>query len=110
MVDDKCKGLLAGVIAPPKTYISNFVISQFGKQYSRYKTILPSTDLSQQCCHVYFICVTIVSLQCDLVAKCYWNRPPKLTGWIRPCLLDRFVVVASGTGEPTEESAGSNTQ
>jgi len=24
--------------------------------------------------------------------------------------LDRFVVVASGTGEPTEESAGSSTQ
>jgi len=25
-------------------------------------------------------------------------------------LLDRFVVVASGTGEPTEECAGSSTQ
>jgi len=25
-------------------------------------------------------------------------------------LLDRFVVVASGTGEPTEENAGSSTQ
>jgi len=60
-VDEKCKGLLAGAdpggaivtIAPPKTYISNFVhhdILQFGKQHSRYKTILPSTVLSQQCC------------------------------------------------------------
>ena len=66
-------------IAPPKTYMSNYVnhdILQFGKQHSRYKTILPSTDLSQQCCQVYFICLTIVSLQCDLAAKCYWNRPP----------------------------------
>jgi len=40
-----------GAIAPPKTYESSFFHNdflQFGKQYSRYKTILPSIVLSQR--------------------------------------------------------------
>ena len=49
-------------IAPPKTYMSNYVnhdILQFGKQHSRYKTILPSTDLSQQCLFIYFTTILL---------------------------------------------------
>ena len=79
-----------GAIAPQKTYKSNsfhhdFV--QFRKQHSRYQAILPSIVLSQQCCEVevYFISLTVVNPQWDLTAKYYWNRPPKLSGWIRPC-------------------------
>ena len=44
-----------GAIAPPKTYESNFIhhdFVQFGKQHSRYKAILSSIVLSQQCCEV----------------------------------------------------------
>jgi len=37
----------------------NFV--QFGKQLSRYKAILPSIVLSQQCCEVIFISLRAVS-------------------------------------------------
>jgi len=46
------EGGAIGAISPPKTYGSYFVhhdFVQFGKQHSRYKTILPSIDLSQQC-------------------------------------------------------------
>jgi len=49
---------------PPKTYESNFFhhdFVQFGKQHSRYKAILPSIVLSQQCCEVYFISPTVVN-------------------------------------------------
>ena len=49
---------------PHKTYESNFIHHdsvEFGKQHSRYKAILSSTDLSQQCCKVYFISVTVVN-------------------------------------------------
>jgi len=38
---------------PSKTYESNFIhhdFLQFGKPHSRYKAILSSTVLSQQCC------------------------------------------------------------
>jgi len=44
-----------GAIASPKTYESNFIhhdFAQFKKQHSRYKAILPSVVLSQQCCEV----------------------------------------------------------
>ena len=34
---------------------------------------------------VYFISFTVVNPSWDLTAKYYWNRPPNLTGWIRPC-------------------------
>jgi len=48
----------------PKTYESNFIhhdFVQFGKQHSRYKAILSSIVLSQQCCEVYFISLTVVN-------------------------------------------------
>ena len=47
---------------PHKTYESNFMhhdFAQFGKQHSRYKAILPSIVLSQQCCEAYFIPRTV---------------------------------------------------
>jgi len=43
---------------PTKTYESNVFhddFKQFVKQPSRFKAILPSIVLSQQCCLVYFI-------------------------------------------------------
>jgi len=49
---------------PLKTYESNFIhhdFAQFGKQHSRYKAILPSIVLSQQCCEVYFISFAVVN-------------------------------------------------
>ena len=49
---------------PPKTYESNFFhhdFEQFGKQHSRYKAILPSIVLSQQCREAYFIFFTVVN-------------------------------------------------
>ena len=74
---------------PPKTYGSNFIYHnfvQFGKQHSRHTAILSSIVLSQQCCEVYFISLTVAKLLCDLITKYYWNPPPLgLTGWIRPC-------------------------
>ena len=54
-----------GAISPPKTYESISLLThdfvQFGKQHSRYKAILPSIVLSQQCCEVYFISLTVVN-------------------------------------------------
>ena len=65
-----------GAVAPPKTYESNFFyhdFAQFGKQHSRYKAILPSTALSQHCCEVYFISLTvgehIMRLECQRLLK-----------------------------------------
>jgi len=49
----------------PKTYGSNFIhhdFVQFGKRHSRYKVILPSIVLSQQCCEVYFISLAMVKV------------------------------------------------
>ena len=46
----------------PKTYENNFFhhdFVQFGKQHSRYKSILTSIVLSQQYCEVYFISLTV---------------------------------------------------
>jgi len=54
-----------GVIPSPKTYESMFILHiflQFGKQHLRYKPILSSIVLSQQCCEVYFISLTVVNL------------------------------------------------
>jgi len=53
-----------GLSLPPKTYVSNFInhdFVQFRKQHSRYKAILPSIVLSQQCCEVHFISLTLVN-------------------------------------------------
>jgi len=51
-----------GAIATLKTYESNFIrldFVQLGKQHSRYKAILLSIVLSQGCCEVYFISLTV---------------------------------------------------
>jgi len=51
-------------IAPPKTYESIFIhhhFSKFGKQPSRYKSVLSSVALSQQCYEVYFISLAVVN-------------------------------------------------
>ena len=51
-------------IAPPKAYESYFIhhdFIQFGKQHSRLEVIVPSIVLSQQCCKVYFISLTVVN-------------------------------------------------
>jgi len=48
----------------PQTYESNFIhhdFVQFGKQHWRSKAILPFIGLSQQCCKVYFISITVVN-------------------------------------------------
>jgi len=50
--------------APHKIYESNFThydFVQFGKQHSRYQAIIPLIVLSQQCCRVYFISLTVVN-------------------------------------------------
>ena len=58
---------------------------QFGKQHSWYKAIFSSIVLSQQCCEVYFISLTVAKPLCNMATKYYWNRyPPNLAGWIRP--------------------------
>jgi len=53
-----------GAIAPLKTYESNFIhhdFAQFRKEHSRYKAILPSIVLSQQCCEVCFTSRAVVN-------------------------------------------------
>jgi len=49
-----------------------------------YKTTLSSIVLSQECCEVYFISLTVANPLWDLTSKSHWNRPPPLTlmGWI----------------------------
>jgi len=82
------KGGSRGGRSPPlKLNESNFFhhnLVQFGKQYSRYKAILSSMVLSQNCCEVYLGSLTAANPLWDLVTKYYWNRLLKLTGWIRP--------------------------
>jgi len=65
-----------GAIAPPKTYESNFIHNdfvQFRKKHSRYKAILPSIVLSQQCCEVYFTSLAVLNpwlkLDCQILLK-----------------------------------------
>ena len=51
-------------IAHAKTYENNFIhhdFAQFGKQHTRYQAILPSIILSQGCCEIYFISLTVVN-------------------------------------------------
>ena len=64
-------------IAPPKTYKSNFIhheFVQFGKQHSRYKVILPSNVLSQQCCEVGEGTVGLGSQLSFLIYSKSWKR------------------------------------
>ena len=76
-----------GTIAPPlkRNFIHHDFV-QFGKQNSRYKAIFPSIVLSQQCCEICFISLTVVNPWWDFTTKYYWNRPLSLVGWILPCL------------------------
>jgi len=75
---------------PPKTYESNLIrhdFVQLGKQHSRYKAILSSIVLSQQCCEAYFISLTVMKSLWDLTSKYYWNRPPSQTWWLDPPIV-----------------------
>ena len=70
-------------------FLLNFIhhdFVQFGKQHSRYKAILPSIVLSQQCCDAYFIYLTVAKPLWDLTTKFCWNRPPPWTYWLEPPL------------------------
>ena len=72
---------------PPKTSESNFSHHDFveiGKQHSRYKAILSSIVLSQQCCKVYYIYSSEPIMRLDYQILLKSLPPPKLTGWIRP--------------------------
>jgi len=63
---------------PPKIYESNFIhhnFVQFGEEHSRYKSILSSIVLSQQCCEVYFISPTVSKPLWELTTEYYRNRP-----------------------------------
>jgi len=65
--------------SPPKTCESNFIHHNFlqsGKQHSRCKAILPSIVLSQQCCEVYVISLTVAKPLWVLTSKYYWNHLP----------------------------------
>jgi len=59
---------------PTKTYTSDFIhhdFVQFGKQGWRYRTILSSSVLSQQCCEVSFIFTTVANSSWDLTTNDY---------------------------------------
>jgi len=61
-------------IATPTTVESHFIhhnFLQFGKKHSRYKIISSSTVLSNQCCGVLFIALTVAKPLCDLITKYY---------------------------------------
>jgi len=73
-----------------KTYESNFFLHhfvQFGKQHVRYKAILSSNVLPQQCCeicfHLSYSNEAVMRLDYLILLK---SPPPSLTGWIRPWL------------------------
>ena len=60
----RIQGEEIGAIAPPKIFESNFFhhdFEHFRKQHSLYRAIFLSIVLSQQCCDVYFISLTVVS-------------------------------------------------
>ena len=76
-------------IAPLETYESNFIHHDFVQcrnEHWRYKVILPSTVLSQQCCEVCFIFLTVVNPYWDLSTKYCWNCPP-WPYWLDPPVL-----------------------
>jgi len=64
---------------PRKTCESNFIhhdFVHFGKQHSRWKSILSSIVLPHQCCVACFIPLTVAKPLWDLITNYYWNRPP----------------------------------
>jgi len=70
---------------PPKTYEINFIhhdFVQFGKQHSRYKAILPSIILSQQCCEVCFIASSLSQYRIQNE-----TRLPSITEIVSPLTL-----------------------
>ena len=77
-----------GAIAHPETYGSNIIRHNFvqvGKLHSRYKAILSSTALSQQCCEAHFTSLTVAKLLWAWLPTVTEIAPSTLTGWIRPC-------------------------
>jgi len=59
------EGGIRAIAALKDTYESIFIhhnFVKFGKQHSRYMAILSSVVLSQQCCEVYFISLTVAKL------------------------------------------------
>jgi len=64
---------------PHKTWESIFFHNEFvkfGTHHSRYKDISSSIVLSQKCCEVYFISLTVTKLLWDLTTKYYWIAAP----------------------------------
>jgi len=47
--------------------------------------------LSQQCYEVQFIYLAVAKPLRDLITKYYWNRPPNVANWVRPCLQNACV-------------------
>jgi len=62
-------------LKPTKLILVAMIFLQFGKQHSRYKVILSSIVLSQQCCERYFIPLAVAKPLSDLTTEVYWNRP-----------------------------------
>jgi len=61
-------------ISHPKIYESDFIYHDFvqlGTQHSRYKAILSSIVLSQQCFEVYFSLLTVAKPVLDMTTKYY---------------------------------------
>jgi len=79
---------------PPKNYESNFIhhdFVQFRKNYLRYKAILPSIVLSEQCCGVYFISLKAVNPQMRLDYQISLQSPPlNLLAGLAPGFLMGF--------------------
>jgi len=68
------------------TKVTLFTIILYNSENNiRDKVTLSSVVLSQQCCEMCFISLTVAKPLWDLTSKYYWNRPlPELTGVIRP--------------------------
>ena len=66
-------------VCPPETYESNFIhddFVQFRKQHLRLKATLSSIVLSQQCCEMYFISLTVAKPLWDFTTTHCRNRSP----------------------------------
>jgi len=75
---------------PHETYKNNFIHDNFlqlEKQHPQHKAILPSIVLSQQCCEAFQAIMRLWLPNIIEIAP-----PPKLTGWIRPCVQVRIIA------------------
>jgi len=80
-------------LKPTKGFLFTMIFT-IRKQHLQSKTILPSTVLSQQCCGVYFIPLTVKKPLWDLTTKYYWSRAP-LTCWLDPPWLYVIIIPLS---------------